>query len=74
MLPVDMVLYLADKIEPGRRNYPGLDELRALSEKNLVAAMLRSLHMTQQYVTHQKAPLHPATQRVIEWLERLPQA
>jgi nicotinate-nucleotide adenylyltransferase len=74
MLPVDMVLYLADKIEPGRRNYPGLDELRALAEKNLVAAMLRSLHMTQQYVTHQKAPLHPATQRVIAWLERLPQA
>ncbi len=74
MLPIDMVLYLADKIEPGRRNYPGLDELRALSEKNLVSAMLRSLHMTQQYVTHQKAPLHPATQRVIAWLERLPQA
>lgn len=74
MLPVDMVLYLADKIEPGRRSYPGLAELRALAEQNLVAAMLRSLHMTQQYVTHQKAPLHPATQRVIAWLERLPQA
>ncbi len=74
MLPIDMVLYLADKIEPGRRNYPGLNELRTLAQNNLVAAMLSSMRMTQQYVSHQKAPLHPATQRVIDWLERLPQA
>lgn len=73
MLPVDMALFLADKIEPGRRGYPALDEVRALAQTSLVAAMLRSLRSTQQYVTHQQAPLHPTTQRVIDWLERLPQ-
>lgn len=74
MLPIDMALFLADKIEPGRRGYPSLEEVRELAQTNLVAAMLRSLRSTQQYVTHQQAPLHPTTQRVIDWLERLPQA
>jgi len=72
MLPIDMALFLADKIEPSRRPYPDLLEVRALAETSLVAAMLRSLRSTQQYVTRQKAPLHPTTQRVIAWLERLP--
>ena len=72
MLPIDMALFLADKIEPGRRPYPDLDDIRALAETSLVAAMLRSLRSTQQYVSRQKAPLHPSTQRVIDWLERLP--
>lgn len=73
MLPIDMALFLADKIEPGRRSYPALEEVRRLAETSLVAAMLSSLRSTQQYVTHQKAPLHPTTQRVIDWIERLPQ-
>jgi nicotinate-nucleotide adenylyltransferase len=72
MLPADMVLYLADKIEPSRRYYPALETLRNLSEVNLVAATLYSLRSTQAYVTHQRQALHPSTQRVIDWLERLP--
>lgn len=72
MLPTDMVLFLADKIEPGRRSYPALEEVRVLADQNLVAAMLRSLQSTQAYVTRHKEPLHPATQQVIRWLERLP--
>ncbi|MCE5343681.1 MAG: nicotinate-nucleotide adenylyltransferase [Eubacteriales bacterium] len=72
MLPTDMVLYLADKIEPSRRFYPALEVIRNLADKSLVEATLRSLHSTQLYVTQQRAVLHPATQRVIEWLKRLP--
>lgn len=72
MLPIDMALFLADKAEPGRRSYPDLETVRTLAQTSLVAAMLASLRSTQQYVTRQKAPLHPTTQRVIDWLERLP--
>ena len=72
MLPLDMVLFLADKIEPDRRSYPDLETVRALAQTDLIAATLHSLRSTQQYVSHQKAPLHPTTQRVILWLERLP--
>ncbi|NLI20954.1 MAG: nicotinate (nicotinamide) nucleotide adenylyltransferase [Clostridiales bacterium] len=73
MLPTDMILFLADKIEPSRRSYPGLEEVRALAGQSLVEATLRSMRSTRQYVSRQKAPLHPMTQRVITWLERLPQ-
>ncbi|MDD3213320.1 MAG: nicotinate-nucleotide adenylyltransferase [Eubacteriales bacterium] len=72
MLPADMVLYLADKIEPGRRYYPALPNIRALAEESLVKATIESLRSTQAYVTRQKAVLNPTTQRVIDWLERLP--
>ena len=71
MLPTDMVLFLADKIEPSRRSYPALETVRRLARTDLVGAMLASLRSTQAYVTNQKAPLHPTTQRVITWLERL---
>ena len=71
MLPTDMALYLADKIEPSRRSYPALEAVRRLAKTDLVSAMLASLRSTQAYVTNQKAPLHPTTQRVIAWLERL---
>lgn len=71
MLPADMVLYLADKIEPGRRYYPALEAVRQLADENLAAATLNSLRSTQAYVTRQRQTLHPATQRVILWLERL---
>lgn len=73
MLPTDMVLFLADKIEPSRRFYPALEEVRMLVTESLVAATLNSMRSTQQYVLgRQKAMLHPMTQRVINWLERLP--
>ncbi|HNW86486.1 MAG TPA: nicotinate-nucleotide adenylyltransferase [Candidatus Limiplasma sp.] len=73
MLPTDMALFLADKIEPSRRNYPALEQVRKLADRSLVAATLSSMRSTQQYVlTRPKATLHPATQRVINWLERLP--
>lgn len=71
MLPLDMILYLADKIEPSRTLYPALLEVRALAREDLVAGMNRMLQSTMEYVTTQKTALHPSTQRVAEWLSRL---
>ena len=72
MLPLDMVLFLADKIEPSRRSYPALETVRKLAQQSLVAATLSSMRSTQAYVARQNATPHPSTQRVIRWLERLP--
>lgn len=73
MLPLDMVIYLADKIEPSRRAYPALETVRQLAEKSLVEAMRYSLHSTLTYIqSHHNTP-HPSTQQTAEWLERLPQ-
>lgn len=71
MLPLDMILYLADKIEPSRTLYPALPQVRALAQEDLIAAMKRMLHSTLQYVAAQKAAPHPGTQRVADWLSRL---
>lgn len=71
MLPLDMILYLSDKIEPSRAPYPALLEVRALAREDLIAAMRRMLESTIQYVSSQKAVPHPSTQRVADWLARL---
>jgi nicotinate-nucleotide adenylyltransferase len=71
MLPLDMILYLADKIEPSRALYPALLDVRALAREDLVAAMGRMLKSTLEYVAAQKTAPHPSTQRVADWLARL---
>lgn len=71
MLPLDMIVYLADKIEPSRRSYPALEKVRELAQSDLVAAMRYSLESTLAYVRSQKTTPHPATQRVADWLARL---
>ncbi|MCI6377759.1 MAG: nicotinate-nucleotide adenylyltransferase [Clostridiales bacterium] len=71
MLPLDMIVFLSDKIEPSRRSYPALEVVRGLAEKNLAAAMSYSLESTLDYVRSQKTAPHPATQQVADWLKRI---
>ena len=71
MLPLDMIVYLADKIEPSRRSYPALERVRALADVDLTRAMRFSLESTLEYVRQQKEEPHPTTKRVAEWLARL---
>lgn len=71
MLPLDMIVFLADKIEPSRRGYPALEVVRRLSRENLAAAMRYSLESTMEYVSGQKTAPHPATRRVLDWLSRI---
>lgn len=71
MLPLDMILYLADKIEPSRRSYPALETVRRLAQTDLAAAMLYSLASTLSYVRSQKTVPHPTTQRAADWLKRI---
>ena len=71
MLPLDMILYLADKIEPSRRSYPALEKTRALADFNLIAAMHQSLLSTIDYLSAQKISPHATTKRVADWLGRL---
>ena len=71
MLPLDMIVYLSDKIEPSRRSYPVLEEVRALAHKDLAQAMLHSLESTLAYVRSQNTTPHPLTQQVADWLKRI---
>lgn len=71
MLPLDMIVYLSDKIEPSRRSYPVLEEVRALAHKDLAQAMLHSLESTLAYVRSQNTTPHPLTQQVADWFKRI---
>ena len=71
MLPLDMIVFLSDKIEPSRRPYPELEKLRELASKDLAAAMLHSLQSTLDYVRSQNTEPHPLTRQVADWLQRI---
>lgn len=66
-----MCVCLADSIEPLRKSYPLLDEIRSLSEQSLERALLLSLECTAEYVTSRGKYLHPRTQETIRWLRNL---
>lgn len=50
MTTLEMCVFLADAIEPNRRDYPGLKEMRTLSSSDLSSAVLLSMQRTQEYV------------------------
>lgn len=60
MAMLDKIIYLADCIEPGR-NYPGVQQLRELAEKNLDAAVLLAYDQSIIFVLQGSGLLHPDT-------------
>lgn len=61
MTALDKIIYLADMIEPNRKPYPGLEELRRLCMKDLDEAMHTALRMSLEHVKEQGKTLHPDT-------------
>ena len=68
---LSMCVCLADSIEPLRKSYPLLGQVRALAEQSLERALLLSLEGTAEYVRSQSKYLHPRTRETIRWLRRL---
>ena len=69
MTPLDLVVFVADAIEPNREDYPGLSEIRRLSEQSLALAALESLRRTVEFVTAQGRVFNrqgEATMRALE--------
>lgn len=57
---LDRIVFLADLIEPGR-NYPGVEEVRALAERDLPAALIEGLSLNLGYVLGRRQLVHPTT-------------
>lgn len=57
---LDKVIFLADMIEPGR-DFPGIERLRCLTERNLDQAMLYALESTIRYCMERGRIIHPQT-------------
>lgn len=67
MTPLDMVIWLADYVEPGRR-FPGVEEMRRLAFADLAGGLLAGLDQTITYLVGRGRPLHLATVRTRNWL------
>ena len=68
MSDLDKIIYLADMIEPGRKEYPGLAEVRALCKTDLNGAMRLALSQSAEYVSDNHQALHPDTQNALKAL------
>ncbi|MGE5380342.1 MAG: bis(5'-nucleosyl)-tetraphosphatase (symmetrical) YqeK [Methylocystaceae bacterium] len=60
MSNLDKIIFLADMIEPGR-DYPLLERLTCLCERDLDSAMIFGLDLTIKYCLEQRRLLHPLT-------------
>ena len=60
MTVLDMIVYLADMIEP-TRDYDGVEVLRELADKDLKKAMVAAFDQSIKHVVDQGGLLHPNT-------------
>ena len=58
------IIYLSDKIEPGRK-FPGISAIRAAAGKDLKRAMRLTLEGTIDYLKRSKKRIHPLTGRIL---------
>ena len=61
MTNLEKILYLADVIEPNRKPFPELEELRALCRSNLDCAMLCACELSISHVERKHKTLHSQT-------------
>ena len=69
MTRLEKIIYLADVIEPNRKPYPGLEDLRALCMQDLDGAMHTALAMSLEHVVSQGKTLHPDTLAALQEYE-----
>jgi predicted HD superfamily hydrolase involved in NAD metabolism len=69
MSPLALVLYLADKVEPGRK-YPAAARLREVARSpDLYEAARTTLRDQIQHTRSKGKEIHPASRAALEWLE-----
>lgn len=60
MSNMEMILFLADGLEPGR-DFPGVDNIRKLAEQDLLSATAHAIDSTLQYLIQRHHPIFPLT-------------
>lgn len=65
---IALVVYVADKIEPGR-DYPSVERLRGIAERDLYEAAREILRATEAHNENRGRPTHTYSRRMLAWLE-----
>lgn len=68
MSKLDKIIFLAD-MTSAERDYPGVEELRALEMQNLDKAMIRALTMTIQFVEEKQAIVDEESRNALRYLQ-----
>jgi predicted HD superfamily hydrolase involved in NAD metabolism len=63
---IDIIVYIADYIEPGRK-FPGVDEVRNLAYNDIVKALTLAFKNTIIHVAVRGNMLHPETVNAYNW-------
>jgi len=68
MTDLDRLIYIADFIEPNRKSFEGLEEVRRLAETDLHAALKRCAQLTTEYAISQGGKTHIRTEQMLNEL------
>lgn len=71
MSPVELCVFVADAAEPGRSDYPGLSEIRAMMWHDLRRAALLSMLGTRRHVEAQGEAIGQDAAHAIQYLENI---
>ena len=69
MTELELCIFVADATEPNREDYEGLEAIRALAEKSLAAAALKSMQLTQAFLERTHRPFFPIVLETMKELE-----
>lgn len=67
MSQLEKIIYIADYIEPGRKQAPNLVQIRKLAFQDLDLALMRILEDTLQYLKSINAPIDIMTQKTYDF-------
>ena len=60
---LDKIIYIADYIEPGRKELPNMAEVRKLAFTDIDACLYRILEDSLEYLNSKKIPVDPMTEK-----------
>lgn len=66
---LEKIIYVADYMEPNR-DFPGVEQLRALAFSNIDAALKLGLEMTLALLKQQGREISPESMEALSWLEK----
>jgi len=68
MSKLDMIIYIADMIEPAR-SFPGLEKIRDLAGENLMESFELAYAHTLTYLVNKRKFIHPKSFEVWNWIQ-----
>mgnify|MGYP000907031995 FL=1 len=70
MTMLEKIIYIADYIEPGRRELPNMADVRRLAFQNIDECLYRILKDSLVYLNSRKIAVDPMTQKTYDYYKK----